>query len=100
MAFDYYLSDSDSHERVQIPEWFDVTDLRQEQRLVGGLIDYFDIFTRSQVIDALNRFNAVGGTEQELHRQGLEHLKRSEAHQFKITAVYWTSGMDWDASKD
>ena len=43
MAFDYYLADSDSLDRVQIPEWFDVTDLRQEQRLVGGLIDYYDL---------------------------------------------------------
>lgn len=94
MAFDYYLADSDSLDRVQIPEWFDVTDLRQEQRLVGGLIDYYDLFPRSQVMEALNRFEPIGDTEQNLHQQGLEHLKRSEAHEFKITAIYWTSGMD------
>lgn len=94
MAFDYYLADSGSLDRVQIPEWFDVTDLRQEQRLIGGLIDYFDLFTRSQVMEALNRFEHIGDTEQNLHEQGLEYLKRSEAHQFKVTAVYWTSGMD------
>lgn len=94
MAFDYYLADIDSHDRVQIPEWFDVTDLRQEQRLVGGLIDYYDLFPRSQVIEALNSFEPIGDTEQNLHEQGLEYLKRSEAHEFKITAIYWTSGMD------
>lgn len=94
MAFDYYLADSDSLDRVQIPEWFGVTDLKQEQRLVGGLVDYFDLFTRSQVIEALNSFKAIGDMEQRLHQQGLEYLKRTEAHQFKVTAVYWTSGMD------
>ena len=94
MAFDYYLADIDSHDRVQIPEWFDVTDLRQEQRLVGGLVDYYDVFTRSQLIEALNSYEAMNATDQELHRQGLEYLKRTEAHEFKITAVYWTSGID------
>jgi len=94
MAFDYYLADIDSHERVLIPEWFDTTELKQEQRLIGGLIDYFDIFARSQVIEALNSFEPIGDTEQNLHAQGLEYLKQSEADQFKVTAVYWTSGMD------
>lgn len=89
--WEYYLSERNSHEKVNIPEWFKVIQLKQK-RHSDGRIYHFDIFPRSEIIKALNQFEPsccdwLGST---YHEDGIDYLKKSEAKKFKVTAICWT----------
>ncbi|MGP9688610.1 hypothetical protein ACT3TH_05550 [Psychrobacter sp. AOP22-C1-C5] len=89
--WEYYLSERDSHEKVNIPEWFKVVQLKQEQHL-DGRIYHFDIFPRSEIIEALNQFepSCYDWISSTCHQNGIDYLKKSEVKEFKITATCWT----------